>query len=303
VHPLFALAQAYSVVPDRRYLAAAEKQYRFLKKNFTDEWYPGAFLPSRTRDLQIREGTNNSDVFTHWLEALLALYDVAAGDLRSRLASDIGASGDFLVRKLYRNEDGRTDRGYVAYYYTDGWEPSHMRFDAKNQWTGAGYATPGHGIELAFLLSRAVEQGLGNAEEWIGCGEKMIAFCEAHAFDGKTGAMLYDICAYDGRPLARENGYVYWPQCESARALLHYAVVRGKSEYLARFKKVESFIMGVQTDRELGGLWSRVEKDLSVPYSYKGDIWKTNYHFNMFVSEVIRLAENYPAKVAALPRP
>jgi mannose/cellobiose epimerase-like protein (N-acyl-D-glucosamine 2-epimerase family) len=261
-----------------------------------DPKYPGSYRPSRDRDFSALKKTyNNSDVFTHWFEALLHLWDVTSGADRSEVTASINLSGNFLVQHMMVVEPGHPDSAYVAYYYGEDWKPSRKPFSG-DLWDGSGYASPGHGIELAFLLSWANERGLGDAT-WVAAGERLINFCLRHAFDRATGGMLYDVCAYSGAPLARSAEYVYWPQCEAARALLHYAVVRGKTEYLGQFKQVEKILMDDFTDKAYGGLYPNLDRRLKPRADYKGDMWKTNYHFSMYVSEVHRLAATYPESI------
>jgi mannose/cellobiose epimerase-like protein (N-acyl-D-glucosamine 2-epimerase family) len=158
-------------------------------------------------------------------------------------------------------------------------------------------------MELAYLLSRAVERGF-NAK-WLDVGYKLITFCLKYAIDPHTGGMLYEITDYHGKPLQGnpDNSlYIYWPQAETARALLDYTVVRG-ANFAAQFKKAETFFNLSMTDQQYGGLWHSVDAttlqagggDLT-----KGDIWKTSYHENMFFTEILRLGATYPKQIVAL---
>ena len=119
-----------------------------------------------------------------------------------------------------------------------------------------------------------------------------------------TGGMLYDVTDYHGKPLPGNpdnNLYIYWPQAETARALLHYTVVRG-ADFGKPFKKAEAFFNRYMTDQQYGGLWQGVDSSTLKPGAdtTKGDIWKADYHKNMYFTEVLRLGTKYPTQIAAL---
>lgn len=301
VHPLFALAQAYSVTQNPAHLEAAWEQYEVVKQRFLDPGYPGGIQPGFSRDFSEIMGVNNVDTFTHWFEALLALYDVTGGEQQDEIIDQIILHGDFLTQHLYHDQAGYADRGYVAYNYDETWQPSQMPYSRKTQWTGAAHATPGHNIELAYLISRAVERGFN--PEWLEVANKLIKFCTEYALDSTYGGMLYEALAYDGQPLEGnpDNQYfVWWAQAETARALLHFAVVRNQ-DYTAEFKTVETLFRENLMDHDYGGLYYYLDAETLAPIILnKGDVWKTNYHYTMFFVEVLRLGEFYPERLAEL---
>lgn len=304
VHPLFALAQAYEVTRNAEYLREALAQLEILKTKFLDPKYPGGIRPGFSRDFSKIIGVNNVDTFAHYFEALLALYDVTEGAIKDDIGKMITLEGDFLASRLYVDQAGFMDRGYVAYNYDEEWRPSQQPYTRETQWSGALQASTGHNIELAYLLSRAVERGFN--PDWLKVAQKLIKFCEAYALDTKFGGMIYEITDYDGKPLEGNPDnqfFIWWPQLETARAFLHFAVVR-KADTALAFKKVESFTLIYLTDKRYGGLVSQVSLDSSgVPQPdnfEKGHVWKLNYHFTMFMSEALRLSEKYPDQIRAL---
>lgn len=302
VHPILALAQLYAVTQNQNYLDAALEQVGVIRQHYADPAYPLALLPGFNRDFTEVMGVNNIDNYTHYFEALLALYDVTTGDQQAQIADLIAQHGDFLVNQLYHDQDGFSDRGYVAYNYDENWQPSQEPYTRQTQWSGARQASTGHNIELAYLLSRAVERGFN--PDWLHTAEKLIKFCLEYAVDDVYGGMLYEITDYDGQPLPGNPDntlYIWWAQAETARALLHFTVVRG-DDYADKFKAVETLFHQDLTDQDYGGLYYSLDstRGLEPTGTGKGDIWKTNYHFSMFFAEVLRLAQQYPDQVAAL---
>ncbi|HEX2623421.1 MAG TPA: AGE family epimerase/isomerase [Phototrophicaceae bacterium] len=296
VHPIFALAQAYSITHNPAHLQAALDQVDFILANFADPNFPGGLRPNYNRDLTEISGVNNIDNITHFYEALLALYDVTEGEQHEKIIDLINLYGGFIVHDLYHDQDGFTDRGYLAYNYDENWQPSLLPYTRETQWTGARQASPGHGIELAYLFSRAVERGFD--PEWLTVSDKMIKFCFEYAINPETGGMLYDLTDYDGTPLEGNPDnpmYIWWAQMETARALLHFTVVRGE-DYGAQFKQVEALIHDHLMDQRFGGVFDAVDSEhkLAPVNTDKGHIWKVNYHYSMFFAEVLRLAAVYP---------
>jgi mannobiose 2-epimerase len=294
MHPMLALAQAYSVTGNPDYLDAALGQLDVIQEYFLDPDYPGGVLPGFDRTFSEIQGVKNIDTFTHLFEPLLILYDVTEGEQQDEIVDLINLLGTFLAEQLYNDRDAFTDRGYVAYNYTDTWEPSQEPYSRKTQWTVARQASTGHNIELAYLISRAVERNFN--PEWLDVAEKLIRFCLEYTINPNTGGMLYEVTDYDGSPLEGNpdsDFYIYWAQAETARALLHFTVVRG-DDYGVQFKAVEALFNSYMTDQEYGGLYHGVDTNLK-PYGIeKGDIWKTNYHYTMFFAEVLR-HKDYPS--------
>jgi mannose/cellobiose epimerase-like protein (N-acyl-D-glucosamine 2-epimerase family) len=299
VHPLFALAQAYSVTQNPAHLEAAFEQLDVIEEHFFDPNYPGAILPGFSRDFTEIKGVNNVDTFTHFFEPLLILYDVTEGEQREEIADLIVLHGNFLIEHLYQDQAGYTDRGYVAYNYDAEWQPTQTPYTRENQWTDGAQATTGHNIELAYLLSRAVERGFN--PDWLIVADKLLKFCTEYALDPEYGGMIYEITDYEGNPLEGnpDNQYfVWWAQAETARTFLHFTLVRGE-DYADEFKKVETLLHQHFTDPEYGGWYHAldVENDLKPTSLDKGNIWKVNYHRTMLFVEVLRLAELYPDQV------
>lgn len=301
MHILMVLAQAADATHDPAYLKAALTQLEVVEKRFGDKKYPGGVKAGFNYDFSEVRGVNNVDTFTHYFEALLALEDVTTGQERVRVNKGVNEAANFLVRQLYRNEAGLGNRGYVAYNYDESWNPAQAPYTRATQWSGASHASPGHGIELAYLLSRAVERG--HDPKWLETADRLLRFVDAHALDAKTGGMLFDTTDYLGKPLKGNpdnDFYVWWAQAETARASLHFSVVRGEKRW-PEFLKAQKLILTHFLDPHNGGWFQNVRaRDLSVPDTTKGNIWTMNYHESMYYAEILRLARVYPKALAAL---
>lgn len=301
VHPILALAHAYDITRDATYLDAALEQVALVEEKFADPGYPGGLRPNFNRNFTEVQGFNNIDNVLHYFEALLALWDVAEGEDKAYIADLVIKEGDFIAYTLYQDEEGFSDRGYLAYNYEADWTPAQAPYTRDTQWWGARHATPGHNIEIAYLFSRAAERGFN--PEWTEVGEKAIRFCLEHAIDPETGGMLYDTTDYDGQPLPDnpDNGvYIWWPQTETARAMLHFMVVRGE-DYREGYKKAEALYLDHLVDWDYGGAYQTVNARSKRPGSRdKGTIWTVNYHETMFYAEVLRLNALYEDEMAAL---
>ncbi len=302
VHPIFALAHAYSVTHDPAHLEAALEQVEVVKEYFFDPAHPGAILPGFSRDFSEIIGANNVDTFTHFFEALLILYDVTEGEQREEIVDLIVLEGNFLVDQLYRDQEGYTDRGYVAYNYDVEWQPTQVPYTRENQWTDGAQATPGHNIELAYLLGRTVDRGFN--PEWLIVADKLLKFCTEYVLHPEYGGMMYDVTDYEGQPLEGnpDNQYfVWWSLSETARTFLYYTLVRGQ-DYSVEFKQVEALINQHLTDPDFGGWYHYLdaENNLAPVALDKGNVWKVNYHRTMLFVEVLRLAELYPDQIAVL---
>jgi mannose/cellobiose epimerase-like protein (N-acyl-D-glucosamine 2-epimerase family) len=158
-------------------------------------------------------------------------------------------------------------------------------------------------VELAYLLSRAVERGF--APDWLLTADKMLNFAVAYSLHPEYGGMLYDTTDYEGLPLSGNpdnSQFTWWAQGETARALLHFAVVRGRDDFAERFITIQAHINDHLTDHEYGGWYHALDaaNDLRPIGVEKGDVWKVNYHFSMYYAEVLRLADQYPDRVQTL---
>ncbi|GAB0497054.1 hypothetical protein MMPV_008377 [Pyropia vietnamensis] len=295
-HALFALAHAVPLLraPERvRALVAARRLLAYMRRSLTDR--EGGIL-TRAGDGDGDGFTRSIDPLTHYFEALLAYYDVLPdGAERAAVAAEATRTGTFIVRRAVVAEAGDAGSAYVAYNYNTDWTPTTSPYSRGTQWTTAATATPPHGMELAFLLSRAEQRGLAPAgADWVATGIRLIRYAEKYAFDSR-GWLRWEVTAYDGSPLGGnpDNGvYVWWAESEAARCFLHFAVARGRRlAYTERWRTAEAALGGAFTDATYGGWYRQLRvSDLKPDGTPKWDRWKVAYHYTMLHMEALRLA-------------
>jgi mannose/cellobiose epimerase-like protein (N-acyl-D-glucosamine 2-epimerase family) len=265
VQSLFALAHAYSVTGDVDHLNGAFAQLDVWNGQFADTAAgPGAFLQTANEDYTQRIGARNVDYMTHGLEALLTLDEAtpASHPRKASLATQITHIGNFITTRMYRDADGSTPMGYLPWYYDAQWNPSA---DPSQQWM-----TPGHNFEMAYLLSRAVERGFNPA--WLDVANKLIAFTLVHGFDNVPtsptyGAVPHEKLAFNGarfNPTA--DNLVWWQTCEAARTLLHFAVVRGRTDLWDEYHAASAFIRNRFVDPAYGGWFTHLDPVTQAPW-------------------------------------
>lgn len=298
-HVLFALAAAVRVLPrggDRDAAAAAARRcLAYIRSALVD---PAGGVVRRAGDGEGRGVTRSIDPLTHYFEALLVWYDaLPAGAERAAVAAEATRTGTFIVNQTVVGEVGdAAASAYVAYNYETDWTPTAAAYTRGTQWTTAATATPPHGMELAFLLSRAEQRGLAprGGGGWLAAARRLIRYAEKHAFDAR-GWLRYEVTTYAGAPLAGnpDNGvYVWWAEAEAARCFLHFAVARGaRGAYGRAAAAAAAFLDGPFTDGAYGGWYRQLRVDgLAPDGTPKWDRWKVAYHFSMLHAETLRLA-------------
>lgn len=270
---VFGLSHADRALADWRYLEAADETVRFIFDHFRDAH--GGFMPALDADGRDTGATRSQNPIMHLFEALMALAEAAGDRQYARLAAEV--CGWVLERLLEPHE-------LLFELYTPTWEP----LPAED----GGYVDIGHQFEWAFLLSHAAELGIlrgPDAERALEAGERMLSFALAAGYDEEEGGVWSPVVPGRG-PLTRSKGW--WEQCEAARALFHYARVRGHEDLLARYQQTVAFWWEHLMDHEHMGWFMRVEPDGTVRNTDKGNVWKVDYHVVGLAWEVLRHARD-----------
>lgn len=292
-HALLALSALCEISKNPKYRKAAQEQLTLLETRFMDANYFGAVTSGWSNDFKEPRGSNNIEGITHFFEALLIYYDLEDSEVsKQHVHTLIQAVGNRIVHTLYQDMIGFSDRGYVAFNYDTHWHPSQKPFIPDRQFNDAGYVSIGHGLELAFLLSRAVERGFD--PQWLTAAEKLLRFAQLYAFSDNTGGISHSITDYSGQMLpenVKNEVYIWWPQMEAFRTISHFMVIR-KWPINDQFSKLSIFIHQYLTDQQFGGLYDSLDPITRTPISTdKASPWKTNYHYAMALDEIIRLGQ------------
>lgn len=310
VHVVFSLAHAYAITGDPAHLAFAWQVYQQFEDKHADPGFPGAYRPNMSRSYAAELADNNFDYMLHYFEALLALLDVTRGEQRARVRETLERLGEFMTETLV-HPGATPDEAFVSYWYGDDWNLHPTAYSPDNYWNPARFATSGHGIEFAWLLSRAVERGFDPG--WLDTGRKLLEFSRRRSINPNIGAFVYDRLDTSGGAIAGEvaaSGLIWWTHAEAARAALHWSELRGADQWNL-FSRIESFVDQRFVDPVYGGWFetlslqnpSLAAASLATQPALvdKGHIWKVSYHETMFFAEVLRLLRiQDPAVASAL---
>jgi mannose/cellobiose epimerase-like protein (N-acyl-D-glucosamine 2-epimerase family) len=291
VHPVFSLAHAYAVTQDPDHLAMALTGWQHFKTKHADPGHPGGYLPSFNRDYSQQisgndGGQRNLDYMCHAYESLLALYDVTTGSTRAAIAADANAIGNHIVSKMVQADPNSPDRAYIPWRYDANWTPDL-----------AHGTSPGHQVEYAYLLSRGVERGLGDAT-WLPAAEKLIAHTLHYAWDPGRGIVNND---YLTTPDFASDGLdcTWWPNAEAARAFAYFVSIRGRADLTDELIASLTTIQTKFVDPVYGGWFASLNPTTLAPTSLsmdelKGHPWKAGYHETMLYAELARLSATIP---------
>lgn len=313
VHTVYALASAYRITADPNHLAWALWGLDAINTHLGDPQpgdspgRPSALKGTHNRDWSVMLRQRNLDVMCHFIETLLTLWLVLPPDhpRRADVGAQLVAVGEHVCLRLLQTDtsDPAGTRAFFPWFYTDTWAPAE----------GSNFASPGHAVEIAYLLSRTAEAapGLTPAQEarWLDSAGRLMNFALTHAYDPDRGVLRGDQLTFTGA--RRDNTITWWPHAELGRALLHFAVVRDREDYWPLARKVLEVARERFTDTTYGGWYSNLDLNLNPTGSLdKGHIWKVNYHETNFRAEALRLltlparhvAEEFtPAELAAEP--
>jgi len=267
---IFGLSHACAVTANAKYGDAASETLAFVREAMHDGH--GGFVAALRPDGTVAEGVRTQNPIMHLFEALLAL----GCDVGSPQARECAARvGEWVCARLIRSD------GALPELFTPDWKPLPT--------SDRGRIDIGHQFEWAFLLSRAVELGLwtgSDADRALAAGHRLLEAGIRLGYDDDDGG-VWSPASPEGELLSRAKGW--WEQCEAARALLHYARVRGRTDLAPRFEDTMAFCRRHLIDPEHGGWYMRVEPDGSIQNTDKGNVWKVDYHVVGLCAEAMRL--------------
>lgn len=265
---IFGLAHALTVTGQARLQEALHRTWEVFATRFRDGH--GGYRYIMSRDFRHTDPLRSQNPLMHLFEALLAAGDIAGLETMHQEAVTLA---DFILHRLVRPEDR-----VLPEVYDPDWQP----LPASRE----GRIDIGHAFEWAFLLSSAAERGLSPAyrtaaADFLDCGMRL-------GFDSDAGG-IFSPAAPDGRLVNRRKGW--WEQCETVRALLHFAVFHDREDLWAPLRQTLAFIQAEFLDPVHGGWYGSREPGMSPEGQPKGNEVKLDYHVAGMCMEGIHIAE------------
>jgi cellobiose epimerase len=264
---IFALSHAARVTKDRRYSDAALETWAQMKDRLREE--SGFFKPKMDRGYTRVVGQNSQNPMMHLFEALLALHDATGS---REVFKDAEAHAAAIFTRLFDQREGR-----LPELYERDWKPS----PPENR----GYLELGHQFEWAYLLSHAVEKGF--PKSYLETGQRLLDYGMRVAYDRDEGG-IFSRGDFQGNAVRGPKGW--WEQCETLRAMMHYAVLRGRKDLWPAFDRTLAFARKSLIDAEYGGWFYSYDPSGPRQRTNKGSVWQVGYHVCGMYAEALRLA-------------
>lgn len=262
---VFGFAHAAECLEDDTYTRAALDAWEVLTGALSDGY--GGLIPRTTRDFSARadarRAVNSQNPMMHFFEALLTFGDSFGLEQMHYFAQDVH---DFLFARA-----GHVAQHGLPELYAQNWSPLPT--------AEGGRVDIGHQFEWAFLLSAAVERDLPQAffSEALG----LLDYGLKVGCDAGEGGIFAD-ASLEGEVIRPDKGW--WQQCEAARAMMHFAVLRGCDDLWDPLERTLDFIRRELVDPEYGGWYAG-------PGREKGSPWKVDYHVVGMCQEAMRLSK------------
>ena len=270
VFAIFALAHAYRVTHDTRYLDAANATRVVIQDKFADGM--GGFRAGMNREFTQTKLDNSQNPVMHLFEALLALYDAGGSP---EILKDARKVGDFVVYKLLQGAaDGSA---FIPENYDSTWKPLGQE--------QGGLVDIGHQFEWAFMLGAATERGLPPL--YADVADRLLKFGVEKGYD-RVDSGVFTSAMANGE-INRKKGY--WQQAEALRALMYHAVARQRQDLAPLITQMSEFVRSEFVDETNGG-WYLAPKSECRRHSCP-DIQPDGYHMVALHREAIRLVEQY----------
>ncbi|APD86971.1 hypothetical protein BM527_13235 [Alteromonas sp. Mex14] len=232
---IFAMAHAYRITQDKRYLDAA------LKTWMMGEVSVGLSL-ARASQLQKSNITYfkawSINPLMHLFEALLALYDVTQ-------SPSVWQDIEFIAQ--FVEDDLLQPQGYIAEYYEQINQPLAIN--------NGGYIELGHQIEWAYLLHTAVDNGLDSRFRDV--AQRLYDYAITTGWNENQGSLAAR-SDYEGKVI--EPKPVWWAQAELLRLTAYLKNNNHDATQNAqRFSLSMVFVVNEYVDQVHGGWMDKAQ--------------------------------------------
>jgi mannose/cellobiose epimerase-like protein (N-acyl-D-glucosamine 2-epimerase family) len=246
---LFALSHAYKITGDPRFKAAAFQTWLALA------------VPSAIAGEHQFYQLEHLNVAMHLFEALLVFYKAIQSPM---VFEDLEALAEYIVSHFYSPEGGFFGESLT----------SDLKLVAD------GEVRLGHSIEIAFLLSRAVDQGLPSS--YLHAANTSVDYVAAIAAKDPRGILPH---ATNYTAEVTDGNYYWWSQTELLRGLAHFSTRHNRTALQKQYEKTRDAVQHYFLDTEYNGWYSRPD----ATEKPKGYQWKVGYHVIMMQTELMRL--------------
>lgn len=228
---LFAMAHAYEVTQNKRYLDAALSTWMLADLSTGFVLAKGKYNDNDLLTHDIKSWSTNS--LMHLFEALIALYKVTDSDAIWQ---------DIILITKFVGTDLLQEAGFIAEYYQSSFQPLSI--------VDGGYVELGHQVEWAYLLHTAVDLGLDIKFRRV--ATQLVEYALAIGWDASTGSLAaranYKQQVIDNKP-------VWWAQAELMR-LFTYLSADTSNLYL--FSKSYAFCINNYINQINGGWQAKI---------------------------------------------
>ncbi|MDB2330866.1 AGE family epimerase/isomerase [Alteromonas sp.] len=242
---LFAMAHAYNISKEKRYLDKALATW--MLSDLATGFLLAKSKESSSAESTLKSGIWSTNALMHLFEALLALHDATQS---GTVWQDIETIASFVATSLIQEES------YIAEYYENVNQPLEI--------SDGGYVELGHQIEWAYLLHTAVDKGLDTRYRTI--ANSLVEYALMVGWNDSEGSLGgradYSMNLVEKQP-------VWWAQAEFMKLNLYFIKRKfdtSKSKYL--LSSSYSFIVNSFLDYKTGGWFFSSREGKRRPVGY-----------------------------------
>ena len=297
---VYAFSEYFLATGDERGRDAALRTYDAICRHMADPERGGVIELFRRDWTPMPGGTGGGDrksldVHMHLMEALTTLFEMT-GDTGHR--RHLTETVDLILTRML---DPDTGLGIAQFAYDFTPLPA-INFDTtwgRDADAPGGQAakpldqtSPGHNVELAWLLLHAADVLGLPRETYAGVLRTMCDHCIAFGLDPKFGGVYADV------PMARPTELTekqFWQQAEVLVAMLDARLLLGDDKYWAAFVNVYDSIFDKFVAMDAGGEWyERLDREGRVIDGDLAHSWKINYHTVRSMIQTTRRLKKLP---------